>query len=272
MENNKFNFCIPINDEWIQKASKEKGDKKYDNMFVSGIGSDNSEDTDEEILEPNGFILDKFLKSGIVNWEHMSKQNPEAIIGEPVEAKVENNKFYLKAKLYKEVPLARKVWDAMINMKKSGSTRQMGWSIEGKKLKKDIINPKKITKALITGICLTMMPKNSNTWADIVKGEQKKDYIEFDDDANGGKIYLLDITTPKGVRLTIDKDFNIKIDKAMTTDSARALIPESLDNKLVNLKGKTFTKNIKELSNYHKSTGFNKDTLKKIKKKIKNYF
>lgn len=276
MKNNNtdFNFCVPIDDEWIQKASKESGDKRYEKMIISGMGSDSSTDSDEEILEPDGYILDRFLKYGIVNWEHLAKKDPTAIIGEPIEAKVKNNEFYIKAKLYKDVPLARKVWDTMINLNKSESTRKIGWSIEGKSLMKDPINPKRIIKALITGISLTMMPKNTNTWADIVKGKQEKDFedYKYDDDANGGKIYLLDVTTPKGIRITVDKDFNIKMDKAMTTDSARALIPESLDGKLVDLKGKTFRKNIQVLANYHKSIGFDNNTLKKIKKKINNYF
>jgi len=274
---NKFNFFVPAEVDF-EKAKGKTGEEKYKNMYLSGVASTDEEDTDEETLEPQGYVLDRFLKSGLVNYEHMAKAGGAKYwIGEPTDAKVKGNKFFVKAKLWDKSKMARDLYDTVEIMKGSGSSRKIGWSIEGKALQRDPMNEKRITKALITNVALTFMPKNGSTYADIIKGNQSDDFLkaedyEFDDDANGGKIYLLDITTPKGIRVTVDKDFNIKMDKAMTTDSARALIPESLDGKLTSLKGDSFRKNIEILANYHKNIGFNNEDLKKIKKNIKNYF
>ena len=46
-------------------------------------------------------------------------------------------------------------------MQESGSTRKPGMSVEGKALERDKKNPKRVTKALITNIALTMTPVNT---------------------------------------------------------------------------------------------------------------
>ena len=52
-------------------------------------------------------------------------------------------------------------------------------SIEGKALERDPMNPKRITKALITGLAITPTPVNANTSLDLVKGIQKDDYVDL---------------------------------------------------------------------------------------------
>jgi hypothetical protein len=42
------------------------------------------------------------------------------------------------------------------------------------------MNPKRITKALITNVAITPSPVNASTFVDIVKGTQREDYIEFE--------------------------------------------------------------------------------------------
>ncbi len=237
-----FNFFVPIQISDIEKASKQTGSKRYDNMMIEGLASDPTKDTDEETLMPNGYVIDRFLKYGFLNYDHRSKDDPKYFIGEPVEAKVNDNKFFVKAKLYKDNEVARNLYDTMLTLKKSGSTRKVGFSIEGKALERDIQNPKKITKALITGLAATLNPKNSNSYADIVKGEQSEDYIEYayasnlleKSEANGGKMtYLVDIMDEaKGIRYTIDEDLKLKVTKAISTETAGALVKEDLERKI----------------------------------------
>jgi hypothetical protein len=74
---NKFRFYVGIDD--IVKASDEEGE-----MIVEGVASTESEDADGEVLLPEGFNVDYFLKSGFINWHHQSKSTPGAIIGEPI--------------------------------------------------------------------------------------------------------------------------------------------------------------------------------------------
>jgi hypothetical protein len=276
--NSDFNFFIEAD---FEKASKDKS-KKYDNMVLWGKASDSSEDSDKETLEPNGYILDRFLKSGYVNYEHLSKKSSKYIVGEPTDAKVKNNEFFVKAKLWKDSEVARDLWDTVNTMKSSGSNRKIGWSIEGKALQRDPSNEKRITKALITNIALTFSPKNKNSWADISKGNYEEPYIkaEFDESANGGAEYLLDITRPDDVRITIDKEFNVKIGKAMSagtgtgTDltnkdtSGAALKTESLNKKLINLQPE-FVDAIKVIAS--KKHKLSDDILKNVKKSIKSF-
>lgn len=244
--NNDFNFFVPVE---IEKAGKLDKDGYPEQMIVTGVASTMDEDTDGETLDPNGYNLDRFLKYGHLNLEHQAKNNPSFIVGEPIAATVKDNKLFIKGKLYKSSEKARAIWDTAIMLEKEGSSRKLGYSIEGKATYRDPNNEKRILKANITHCAITSSPKNVNSFLDIVKGNYEESYIEseFDESANGGAEYLLDITKPDGTRVTVDKEFNIKIDKAMSagsgtgTDltnqdtSGAALKTESLKEKLVNL-------------------------------------
>jgi hypothetical protein len=222
-----FNFFIPIDPSDIVKAGN--GKDKYQDMIVSGIASDESTDSDEEILQPSGFELDRFLKLGWVNYDHRSKDDPKYLIGEPLEAKVVGSKFFVKAKLFGESEVARNLYDAMVMLKKSGSKRKIGWSIEGKATERDETNPKIVKKALITGIALTPNPKNVNSYADIVKGKYSTPIMKSESDKKDSD-YIVDMTK-NGVRFIINRDLKLKIEKAMDSVSAKPLIKESLEGK-----------------------------------------
>ncbi len=274
LENNeKFNFFVEAEFEKAKKDITKGSEEWYKNMYVQGQASSTDQDTDGETLEPSGYVLDRFLKSGLLNYEHLGKKSASYYIGEPTAAVVKNNKFFIKGWLWEKSEKARDLWDTMHVMAESGSKRKVGWSIEGKALQRDPMNEKRIIKALITHCALTFSPKNANTWADIVKGEQEQDYIEYENDAaDGGSTFLLDVTQPSGVRITIDKEFNIKVDKSMGVGSSRPLIPESVEKKTHNLQQATFFKNMKTLAKFQKNIGLDQEILKKIQKNIKKLF
>lgn len=227
-----FNFFVPFSE--ITKARDENG---REIMIVEGIASTDDQDADDEILVPDGYILDRFKSMGFINWNHMAKTDPSKIIGEPIDCYVKDNKFYIKGMLYPDQKQAKDTYNLIQTLKKSGSSRKLGWSIEGKALQRDPNNPKRIIRALITGVAITPTPVNSNTFVDLVKGEQKQDFVdyEFDETANGGQVYILDVVTTDNVRVRVDKNFNIIIGKAMSTETGRPLIKESLDKKLIKL-------------------------------------
>lgn len=238
MKEGKFNFFVPIDEESIRKAAEAPIENRYDNMVLEGLASDDTEDTDKEVLEPDGFITDYFLQSGTVNYEHLAKKSPKYIIGEPIDAKVTNNKFYVKAKLWKQSQIARDLWDKVLEMRESGSKRKLGWSIEGKSLLKNPLNQKNIKRALITNIALTFNPVNANSWADIVKGQQKEDFVELDYETTTEEApYLYEFErNGKVYRLSPDYQiYAVGIEKAMDIAATKPLIPESLDKKPKNL-------------------------------------
>ena len=227
-----FRFFVPLE---LSKA-KDKDGKQV--MKLGGIASTPDQDSDGEFLHPDGFDLDYFKKYGFINWHHQAKNNPAAIIGEPTKAEVKNDKLYIETQLYNDSPLAKDVYTLAKALQSSKSGRSLGFSIEGKVTERDPMNPKIVRKAQITGCAVTPTPKNHTTLAEIIKGHVVVDdyaYAVDTDPANGGMSYILDVTKPSGERITVDEDLNITI-KSTNTTNARALIKESLDGSVKDLK------------------------------------
>jgi hypothetical protein len=204
---NDFNFFVPF--ETIEKGTDNKGTEVYK---FKGVASDGTEDTDGEFLDPNGFDLSNFTT---VNWNHM--QEPKYIIGEPTKHVLKNGKLEVEGIIYPESEVGQQVIDLMKTMKKSSEIgNRLGISVEGKALVRDSINPKRVTKAKITGFAICPHPKNPNTWADLItKGisykENDFDVIEKSERGTISK-YIVDvINSETGKRYTIDQDFKIEV-------------------------------------------------------------
>lgn len=219
----KFNFFTEAN---FEKSSKFNpldypvgDDKRYEKMIFEGLASDASEDSEQESMEPNGFIIDRFLKHGLINLDHLTSRSPinksRFWIGAPLDAKIKDNKFFVKCQLWKKSPEARAFYDKALEMMESGTNRKPGFSIEGKALERDKKNPKKITKALITNVAMTMTPVNANTYADIVKGVQKQDFIDCSEELIQNPTDTLIEMERNGFFISIDKNF---VTKAFSTN------------------------------------------------------
>lgn len=209
---NKFNFFVGI-DLLKSKEADVDDESKYDNMIFEGVASDDSVDDEGESMNPEGFDLKRFLKSGLFNLDHLTTRSPvnksRFWIGEPIDAWIKDNKLFVKGKLWKHSPEARAFWDKCLQMEKSGSSRKGGMSIEGKVLERDKKNPKKVVKALITNIALTFQPVNTNSWVSLLKGKQDQDYIEYGESTEP-KI-LLETENEDGSLTVIDVDFNVTL-------------------------------------------------------------
>ena len=93
-----------------------------------------------------------------------------------------------------------------------GTDRKPGFSVEGRALERDKNNPKKVTKALITNVAMTMTPVNANSFADIVKGVQTVDFVEDNkEEINNGSNNVLVELQKDGYNIKIDKSFNVTI-------------------------------------------------------------
>jgi hypothetical protein len=235
--NDKFNFFVPLDDAVIEKAAKAPIESRYKNMVLEGRASDGSKDIDDEILEPSGYVVDYFLKAGYANYEHLAKKSPKFLIGTPTEAKIKDNEFHVKVKLWENSPIARDIWDKIIEMKEGGVNRLPGWSIEGKSLARDPMNPKRITKALITGVALTFSPVNQNTFADIAKGNQSSDYVDEVYEVDTEEVPFIFEFEKDGKKYRVGKDFKVfeVIAKAMDTAAVKPMTPESLEGKTKNI-------------------------------------
>lgn len=203
-----FNIWIPMQLDLVKSGDPKNPTK----MRIKGIASTADVDTDNQSLEPSGFVLDRLLKSGYFNYDHRSKDDPSFIIGEPDVAKIVNGNLYVEGDLY-DTALAKSVYEFGQVLEKSKSKRKLGMSIEGKVLEKDPLNPTRITKSLITGIAITPVPKNSNTSVDLVKGftdELHKEYeYEFEKSIYGRDVILERFDEETGYLYTIHKDLSI---------------------------------------------------------------
>lgn len=171
-DKNKFNFFVP--------ATFEKGGKDGETMYIKGIASSEVEDTDGETLVPAGYDIVPLLNSGFLNYNHQAVKDPSAIIGEPTKAEIINNgkDLYIEGFLYKKSKLAKSTYELAQTLEENSPNRRMGFSIEGKALERDPLNPKRITKARITGVAITPCPKNPNTLMSIIKGEYSDLWVD----------------------------------------------------------------------------------------------
>jgi hypothetical protein len=240
MKDNNNDFRFFVDDITLEKGKDKQG---KDVMKVAGIASTKAKDSDDEEIDPRGYDVSYFLDQGFLNYNHQSKFNPKAVIGEPTTAKVTKEGLYVEGFLYPDSDLAKSVYETTEMLKKSSSKRRMGFSIEGKALERDPFNQNKITKARLTGLALTLNPKNPNTLVDIIKGKYHHDDFVYDyadvpdevkDSLQKSEDCIVHIERD-GKTVQIDKNLNIKItenkdiNKSLSTLSGAAMIPESVD-------------------------------------------
>lgn len=218
MKKDNFSFWCPLE---INKAVDETTGEEL--MLLDGIASTADEDSDGEFLDPKGFDVKPLVERGFVNWHHQAKTNPGCIVGEPIEARIQKDGLYIKAQLYSNSQIANEIWDLAQTLEKNSKTRRLGWSIEGRVIKRKSDNPsspdyKKIVKAVITGVAITHQPKNSKTFASIIKGDIDDDF-EDEEERND------DTINKENEKKTKKED-----KKALDTESAAALKKESVDD------------------------------------------
>lgn len=201
-----FSFWCPISKAAERVVDPTTGEEV---MVLGGIASTADEDSDGEFLDPKGFDIKPLIESGLVNWHHQAKGQPATIIGEPRVAEIRKDGLYIETVLYPSSKIAQDVWELAQTLEKDSKTRRLGYSIEGKVVKRESNDPKDpgykhISKAVITGVAITHMPKNPKTFANIIKGEIGDDVEEEETEETAG----------------------------MTTERGKALQKESVDKRL----------------------------------------
>lgn len=210
---------VPV--EIIEKAGEKKdADGLPERLLIGGVASNmkTGRDKDGQTLDVNGFDYSPLLKSGFLNLEHGYAKTKDAslIVGLPTNAFVRNNEFHIEGELFRDNPKAVAMYKLGQTLKKAGSNRTIGYSIEGLPISFSPTDKTFINKALVTGIALTLSPKNSGTEC-IFKGGE----IEYETQENSE--FLVDIIDDSGERVVVDKELNIlkgeEISKAMQAGS-----------------------------------------------------
>lgn len=258
MVREKFNFFLPIE---LEKAGKDG-----EEMKIRGIASTADEDVQGETLLPSGFDLKRFLTQGFLNWNHTAKSDPSSIVGEPVKAEItKDNKLYIEGVLYKDHPLAKKVWDLAKTLEKSKSNRRLGFSIEGVATERDFMNPKIVRKAEITGCAITPTPVNKNTVMEIMKGQVDSLFVDYSYDtvekAEVGDIILKGIDVESGEIYEVNRNFDIT-KKALDSTAVAPITYEDLEGV------EKIYKSIQVLSQAMKAGQLNEEQMSKFKKAL----
>jgi hypothetical protein len=156
-----FEFFVPM--EPISKA-ESIGNKKDDRRLIQGIASTSDIDLQGESVVQSGMDTSYFLKYGYINDDH--KPGPEHKVGEPVECRATKAGLWIQAFLYKGQDRADYWWQFMNSLDESGAKRKVGFSIQGKIIRR---SGNSILKCWLQDIAITASPVNTNTWAEIVK-------------------------------------------------------------------------------------------------------
>lgn len=154
---NGFEFWVPLD---IEKSQKTKDGKRW----IEGIASTESLDLQNEIVLQSGIDTSYFLKHGYFNNDH--KPGFENKVGQPTECKITKKGLWVKGYLFKNHKVADAIWELANSLDASGSNRKLGFSIQGKVLRR---RGKTIVKCWIQDIAITAAPINTNTWLDVVK-------------------------------------------------------------------------------------------------------
>lgn len=149
---------------WMKCDIVKGGEAKDGKRWIQGIASTNARDLQGEIMEQNGIDTSYFLKSGYFNYDH--RQGIENHVGQPTECKVTDQGLWVKGYIFKCKKVADDVWEHLNSLSESGATRRMGFSVEGRVIKK---SGNVIEKCWLQNIAITPAPVNTTTWAEVAK-------------------------------------------------------------------------------------------------------
>jgi len=166
-----FQFFLPAT---VVKANKTGDGTRW----IEGIASTADLDLQGERVVQDGIDFEYFLKNGYINNDH--KEGPENKVGEPTEAKITKDGFWIKGFLYKGKEISDKWWEHLQSLDQSDSKRRVGFSIEGKVKRRA---GKSILKCWIKDVAITAAPVNTSTWTQIVKSLCAEEWCDSMDKA-----------------------------------------------------------------------------------------
>lgn len=144
-----FSFCLPLD---IIKSENPESDE----WRIGGYASTSSEDRQGDEIIQKGLDYSDFVNFGWFNFDHDNSK----ILGYPDKSKCKIDKrgFYVEGTLLKGIELSKNLWDTAVALKKSGAPRKLGFSVEGKVLKRNSLG--QIVKAKVYNVAITANPVN----------------------------------------------------------------------------------------------------------------
>lgn len=219
-----FNCWVPC--QAVMAKGGAKGSDKSGKRWVQGIASTGSRDLQGEIVDQSGIDFNYFLKSGYLNNDH--KPGFENKVGQPTECRLTKQGLFIKGYLFENNKVADDIWKLMSSLDASGSSRRIGFSIQGKVQKR---NGSNIEKCWVQDVAITPAPVNHTTWCEMAKSlsAQKWDLskgseVEQFNPAQVGNAELIE--EEQEIR---DKQ-DTTVNKTLSVQGGSAVVPESLDD------------------------------------------
>lgn len=152
------------NFRFLLDADIEKGEHHGEPLrIIQGYASNSTEDRQGESLVQKGLDIIDFINHGFLNYDHDNSH----ILGYPLPETHVNEAGFLVKGVLLDTPLATRIWDLALALKKSKAPRRIGFSIEGKVLQRD---GSRILKAKVFNVAITTNPVNATcTWDALVK-------------------------------------------------------------------------------------------------------
>lgn len=151
-------------ESWEFWTPLSKAVEKDGRRWIKGVASTEDKDLQGEVVKQGGIDFSYFEEYGFFNNDH--KPGPENKVGEPTLCKHRADGLYVEGFLYVENEAANGIWNLIKSLKASGSSREMGMSLQGKTR---LRAGKTILKSWVQDIAITAAPINTHTWVDILK-------------------------------------------------------------------------------------------------------
>ena len=200
-EDGSFRFHVPID---LKKGEDGK-------TWIEGVASVEVPDIQGDTVILAGMDLSYLLNRGYFNDNHA--KSTDGKVGVPTEARATPEGLKVRGYLF-DTPRAKGILDLADALKKSGSDRRLGFSVEGKTIKRD---GKIVKRSWIKDIAITAEPVNPYTYMDVIKSIsediEQNGYVEDDKD-----------DAPETESLT----FFSRIEQAFTS-ALRKVFPEKSD-------------------------------------------
>lgn len=175
LKSDSFEFFLPVEInlaketfDFVKSAFKIPEVKKTDGhtRVLYGIASTEDTDLQEEDVFQRGIDFNYFLNYGYYNNDH--KPGFENKVGQPLEAKITPEGLWTRGFLWEPGvhKVADAIWELINALIASNSDRKVGFSIQGKVVRRE---GKRILKCWVQDIAITAAPINTHTWIDVVK-------------------------------------------------------------------------------------------------------
>jgi hypothetical protein len=244
-----------------------KGEKDGEEQWtIRGIASTGDSDLQGESIDQEGLDISLLQAGrGLFNFDH--QRGPENVVGQIEDAEFvmhEGKKaLHVEGYLFKEQPKAQAFRNILKSLKK-GSGPRVHMSIEGKILQRDHADNKRIKKARIDKVALTLDPVNPYTFAELCKSLNTPDAPEMLQTPEGGQVQILE--NKEEMILISKKQLEVLVEtaqKAMSAGAGGADAPTSRTGGAA-MQKESLEKNPKQMSYDKKKKKPNKAMVKSV--------